>query len=77
MTCQSLVSDLSGVESPSVATARMQADPPIDPAVQKGLNYKGLRDVVHKVTSQDRTVGIEEGKKNCSSLSKQKGAHTT
>lgn len=54
----------------------MQADPPIDPAVQKGLNSKGLRaqgDVA------DRTVGIEEGKARVGhdSRNQHTGSYTT
>ena len=59
--------------------AASKADPPIDPGVQKSLNYKTLRDVVHKVTSQDRTVGIEEGKARVGhdSRNQHTGSYTT
>ena len=59
--------------------AASKADPPIDAAVRKSLNYKGLRDVVHKVTSQDRTVGIEEGKARVGhdSRNQHTGSYTT
>ena len=59
--------------------AASKADPPVDPIVQKELNYKGLRDVVHKVTSQDRTVGIEEGKARVGhdSRNQHTGSYTT
>jgi len=51
----------------------------LDKTICSRLNYKEIRDVVHKVTSQDRAVGIQEGKARVGhdSRNQHTGSYTT